>query len=157
MKIYDISPGVGVGPVKLGSSPGDVRAVMGSAPHRFMKTSKSEHATEAWDAFHVCYRGTPPTVEFIELGKSSEFRVHYKGIDVFETRASDLVALVSADTPYDPRNRELGYSYTFPAIELSLWRSVVPESDDDPDGQFFEAVGLGITGYFSGGSSQPVV
>ena len=78
MKIYDINPGVGIGPVKLGSSPDDVRAVMGSAPHRFMKTPQSEHATEAWDAFHVYYRGSPPTVEFIELENSSEFRVRYK-------------------------------------------------------------------------------
>ena len=133
MQIYDVSPGVGIGPVKLGASPDDVRAVMGSVPRRFMKTPKSEHATEAWHTLHVYYRGSPPTVEFIELGKSSEFRVRYKGVDVFGTRASDLIALVSADTPYDPRDRELGYSYVFPAIELSLWRSVVPESDDADD------------------------
>lgn len=116
MQIYDISPGVGIGPVKLGSSPDDVRAIMGGAPHRFMKTSKSEHATEAWHnhAFHVYYRGSPPTVEFIELGKSSEFVVRYRGIDIFDTRASDLVVRISADAPYDPHDRELGYSYLFP-------------------------------------------
>ena len=90
-------------------------------------------------------------------GESSEFRVHYKGIDVFGVRASDLVALVSADTPYDPSIRELGYAYVFPAIELSLWRSVMPDSDDDQDGQYFEAVGLGVAGYFSGDGTQRAV
>jgi hypothetical protein len=151
MLIYEINSGIGIGPVRLGSSPADVRAAMGGAPHRFNRWL-AEHATEAWhgSAFQVNYRGYPPTVDFIELANSSEFRVHYKGIDVFATRASELVARLSADMPYDPNHRELGYSYIFPAIELSLWRQVMPESDDDRAGQFFDAVGLGIAGYFSG-------
>ncbi|HTO81229.1 MAG TPA: hypothetical protein VMQ73_03295 [Methylomirabilota bacterium] len=150
MLIYNIHPGIGIGPVRLGWSPAEVRTAMGSAPHRFMKTATSEHPTDAWDAFHVYYRGSPPTVDFIELGKSTEFRVRYNGIDIFGTQASDLIALLSAETPYDPHDRELGYTYVFRAIGLSLWRPFMPESETDPDGQFFEAVSLGVAGYFSG-------
>src|SRR5262249_18707060 len=141
-----------IGPVRLGASRGEVRTTMGSTPHRFMKTRNAEHPTETWhdNAFQVHYRGSPPTVDFIELANSAAFRVRYKDIDIFGTRASELVARLSAETPYDPNHRELGYSYIFPAIELSLWRQVMPESDDDRVGQFFDAVGLGIAGYFSG-------
>ena len=151
MLIYEINLGIGIGSVRLGSSPPDVRAAMGVAPYRFNRRLAG-HATDAWhgSAFQVNYQGYPPTVDFIELANSSEFRVHYKGIDVFATPASDLVARLSAEAPYDLHHRELGYTYVFPTIELSLWRQVMPESDDDPIGRFFDAVGLGIGGYFSG-------
>jgi hypothetical protein len=147
--VYEIVPNVGIGPVRLGASRDDVRAGMGTMPRRFMKTSQSEHPTEAWGGFHVYYRGSSPTVEFIEVARSNEFVALYEGVDVHRTKAEELVAYISRDTPFDGRNRDLGYSYVFPAIELSLWREAMPESADDPDGQFFEAVGLGIRGYFS--------
>jgi hypothetical protein len=151
MRAYEIMPKVGIGPVRLGALRNEVHAVMGSAPHRFMKTPQSKHPTEAWHnrAFHVYYCGPAATVEFIEVAQSDEFVALYKGVDVHRTKADELVAYVARDTPFDRSDRELGYAYVFPAIELSLWRAVMPKSADDPDGQFFEAVGLGIRGYFS--------
>jgi hypothetical protein len=90
------------------------------------------------------------TVEFIEVAQSDEFVALYKGgVDVHRTKVDELVAYVARDTHFESSDRELGYVYVFPAIELSLWRATLPESADDPDGQFFEAVGLGIRGYFS--------
>src|SRR5262245_30519712 len=108
MRTYEIVPNVGIGPVRLGASRDEVRAVMGSAPHRFMKTPQAEYPTEAWHgrAFHVYYCGPLPAVEFIEVARSDEFVVLYKGMDVHRTRADKLVAYVSRDTPFDSNHRE---------------------------------------------------
>ncbi len=123
---------------------------MGSDPKVWRRFDLDEdHWYES--CFQVHYDAATDKVEFIELAASDKYVLLYKGIDVHRTLADELVALISRETPYDPNNRELGYSYTSPQIELSLWRSIMPEADeDDPDWRYFEAVGLGAPGYFSG-------
>jgi hypothetical protein len=148
MRVYEIVPDVRIGPVKLGSSREEVRAAMGTDPHICRRFNSDEHHWHK-SSLQVHYEDQSQTVEFIEVAQSDEFIALYKGLDVHRTKADELVAHVSADTPYDPDDWELGYTYVFRAIELSLWRPIVPESPADLDGQFFEAVGLGIRGYFS--------
>ena len=43
---------------------------------------------------------------------------------------------------------EDGRSVTAPDLLLALWRSVVPESDGDPDGRYFESVLMAGPGYY---------
>ena len=73
----------------------------------------------------------------------------YRGTDVFAQPAARLVELVAQDGPYDPDDPELGYSYIFPHLELALWRPVLPEGEEDPEGRYFSTIGVGRPGYFS--------
>src|SRR5262245_59677654 len=133
MQVYEIVPHVGIGPVRLGASREEVRAAIGSAPFIWRRFNVDENHWHQ-SSLQVHYEGQSQTVESIEVARSDEFVAVYKGIDVHRTTADELVAHVSRDTPFDDSDRELGYSYLFPAIELSLWRAVMPESTDDPDG-----------------------
>ena len=88
-------------------------------------------------------------VQYIELSASTENTVYYNGVDVFNTPADDLVQLITRDYAFDPNDFELGYTYMFPEIELSLWRPTIPESDDDEEGRYFQTIGIGRRGYYS--------
>lgn len=146
---YQIIPGVGIGPVKFGATRSETRLAMGSDPKIWRRFDLDEdHWHES--CFQVHYDAVSDTVEFIELVASDEFILLYNDIDVHRTPADELVALISRDTPYDPNDWEPGYTYAFPRIDLSLWRPVLPESEDDPDGRCFKAIGLGVPGYFGG-------
>jgi hypothetical protein len=149
MRAYVVNPGVGVGPVRLGMHRDEVRAAMGQEPERFLKAGTSRYETDAYhdSAFQVFYEGDEPRVEFIELSGHGGFVAFYRGKDVFGTEASDLVEFIARDAPVDDRDPEFGYSFVFPSLELSLWRPVLPE--DDPDGEFFSTIGVGVEGYFS--------
>ena len=114
---------------------------------------KGQHAQHETDAFHnsgfqVFYGGEVPVAEYIELSSKSGFDVVYRGVDVFATPADQVVAHVSRDAAFDPANRELGYSYMFPDLDLSLWRPDIPESPEDPVGREFRTIGIGVTGYY---------
>ena len=89
-------------------------------------------------------------VEYIELFKSQGFSVNYKGTDVFGLPADALVSLISQDAPFDPKAPELGYSYIFPLLEMSVWRPTIPEPEDvSPEWTTFATVGIGRKGYYS--------
>jgi hypothetical protein len=148
---YEVNPIIGVGSVKLGMSRADVRSIMNADPHTFKKTPTSKHDTDAWhnSGFQVFYRGEVPTVEFIELSRDSGIVALYKGIDVFNTVASKLIKKISEDDVYDASDPELGYSYLFPNLEMSLWRPIKPESLEDDEGKYFSTIGVGVEGYYS--------
>lgn len=109
------------------------------------------HETDAWReaGFQVYYSGDPPVVEYIELSGRHDHQVLYHGVSVFETDADLLVSHISRDAPFDPDDGELGYSYIFPALQLSLWRPVLPQSPDDTQGRKFKTIGVGRKGYYS--------
>lgn len=87
-------------------------------------------------------------VELIELTKSSQFEATYKGINLLSVKAEEAIAFIEQGAVYDPNDPELGYSYVFKTLQLSLWRSTVPEEANDPDGQHFEAIGIAARNYF---------
>lgn len=151
MKALEVSPLVGVGSVKLGMSRDEVHAVMGAPPVSFKKVPTSRHPTEAWhqSGFQVFYGGIEPRVEFIELSANCGFEVRCLGQPVFQTPASKLVKQLATISPFDQSDRELGYSYVFPALELAVWRPVMEE----PEGKYFSTVGIGCAGYFSGANA----
>ncbi len=153
--VYDVLPHEGIGPVRLGMSRAEAREAMeraGVPPPEQVETSRDlyHHA-----AFQVSYDAFG-TVEYIELGRDGPFGVRYLGVDVFTTPADELVALVAERAPYDPDDPELGFTYLFPALDLSLWRPVMPEDceeEDEPDeydcGRVFTTIGVGRRGYFA--------
>jgi hypothetical protein len=146
MLSYEVIPGVGVGPVRLGMTRAQVRAGMSQEPERFRKSPGDSYHVDAFHqaAFQVFYAGDEPRVEYIELSRGQEFNTVYRGVEVFSMSAQDLVAMVSRDARVDDSDPELD-SYIFPDLELSLWR---PDEED----RGFSTIGIGIRGYYSDSS-----
>jgi hypothetical protein len=85
--------------------------------------------------------------EAVEFGRPrSRDVVTFGGIDIFGTPADALVMKLREITSVDVD--EDGHSATAPALLLWLWRSVVPENDDDQDGRYFDSVLVARPGYY---------
>ena len=54
---------------------------------------------------------------------------------------------------FDANDPELGYSYVYPELDLSLRRPVVAEGPEDVEGLTFRSVGVGRIGYYGKGTS----
>jgi hypothetical protein len=156
MTEFTVIPLEKVGPVFLGMNRQQVRDVLNVPVASFKKTSTSATTTDAFleHTFQVFY-DAKDCVEYIELSHGGPFLAFYKGVSVFETKADDLVSLISQDALVDLNDPELGYSFIFPALELSLWRASLPETDEDEEyedeenlGLFFETIGIGKRGYY---------
>ena len=72
--------------------------------------------------------------------------VLFRGVDIFGTPADTLVERLREVTSIDVE--EDGHSVTAPGLLLALWRSVVPDDDNDPDGRYFESVLIAKPGYY---------
>ncbi len=144
MQEFQILPHKGVGPIRLGMSRREVHEVFGEP--QFSHNNREGFL----DGFMVDFT-QDEKVEFIELAKSQQFRAIFEDKCLHEILADEAVAHVSRFGTYDQNHWELGYSYLFVDLQLSLWRGTMPEEDqspDDPDGRFFEAVGIAEQGYF---------
>ncbi len=151
MIVYEVIPLKGIGPVLLGMSREEVHLAMGMPTCSFKKCPAAPNLTEAYHkgGFQVFF-DEHDRVEYIELSSLDDsFTAVYKGKEVFQTKAEDLVDFISQDAPFDPEDPEIGYSYVFPQLELSVWRPCLPE--DDPEGEYFSTIGVGRRGYYSGG------
>ena len=150
MPAVTIQPLVGVGPVRFGMSPEEVRRVLLEPPQSFRKTPTSRYKTDGFfqNAFQVFYGGDRPTVEFIELSGGSAVRPFYRDLNVLATPADEVVAFISRHAPFDTSDSEIPYSYTFCTLQLSLWRPIIPGSADDTIGRYFSTVGIGRKGYY---------
>ena len=125
----------------------EARAAIGVEAREFMKDRSDTVPTDAFHAssFQVFYDASE-RVEYIELSKAEEVDPIVFGEKILQLTADDAVKHVER---HDESNPELGYSYVFPALELALWRPVIPESEDDEEGRTFSTVGVGVRGYFS--------
>lgn len=153
---YEVLPHEGIGPVRLGMSRDAAREAMERAgvplPPVHLGTLRDDYHHAG---FQVSYDASG-MVEYIELYRGEPFTTLYRGVDVFTTPADEMVALVAETAPYDPDEAELGLTYLFPALDLSLWRPVTPEDceeEDQPDeydcGRVFTTIGVGRRGYFA--------
>lgn len=147
MRRFQIQPGIGVGPVKLGMTRKAVHDALG-------KPEWLNKEREAFlGGFFVDF-DKAGCVEFIELAESEQFKALFEGKCLHQIPAEDAVRLVSKFDKFDESNRELGHSYIFLKLQMSLWRGTKPEQDqdeDDPDGRYFEAIGIAVPGYFEAG------
>ena len=143
---YEVVPLEGIGQVKLGMHRDGVRKIMGENP----ETSGSRNQVDNYhgEGFQVFYAEND-TVEFIELLRDSGFSAVARGINIFETTAKESLRLIAQYSDYNQDDLEVGYSYVFSDIELSLWRPSIPESDDEEEGKYFSTVGIGVRGYYS--------
>jgi hypothetical protein len=146
MHTFEIHPTVGVGPIRFGMTRPEVRALIG-APDGDGDEDREWYLDDLAIDFDDSGR-----VAFIELAESENFRAILHGECLLELDVDSAIAHVEKSAPFDPNGPEPGYTYVFPNLQLSLWRSVVPDScqdADDPTGRTFEAVGVGPDGYFT--------
>ena len=145
-RVLEIVPNVGVGPVRLGASREQVHSLLGPPSEEIR-----DRREMFFDGLFVDYdeRGG---VEFIEMSRSEVFSAEFDGVCLHDLAAESALAVVMRHAAVAAENPELGYSYIFPSLQLSLWRGTQPSVDqavDDSEGRFFEAVGIGVPGYFS--------
>ena len=142
---YDVVPHKGVGPISLGMSRDEVHAEFGKPEFASHDNREGFHK-----GFLVDYNAAG-RVEFIELAKSQQFRALFNGVCLHELLADDAVAFVQRYGQYNENDPELGHSYCFLDLQLSLWRPTIPaagQSLNDDDGRYFHAVGIAEAGYF---------
>lgn len=142
---YEVIPLQGVGPVKLGMSRKQVRSILGKKP-------EVDGATEYYhrNGLKIEY-SEDQKVAFIEVSRDCGLVAIYQGKDVFNVKASQLIDFVCQSSRYDEDDEEFGYTFIFPEFDLSFWRPVIPERDDEPEGQYFYTIGIGQKGYFRDG------
>jgi len=146
--LFEIEPGIGIGPVKFGMHQVKVRQIMGQPDWQ-----RDDNNDGFLSGFRVDY-DLNNQVEFIELSNSDEYEAYFKGVCLHKVLASEAIEYVSKWDSYYKDDPELGYSYIFLNLQLSLWRGTLPEAkqpDENVDGKYFEAIGLGTTGYFDKG------
>ncbi|MCX2743341.1 hypothetical protein OO013_05660 [Mangrovivirga sp. M17] len=166
MKI-EIKPHSGAGKLIFGMTRSEIREVMGKPEY------SSEKSTIDYDDFSIpvpakdgyfsnCIQisyDINNQAEFIEFsGKDEEqITILFYGVDVFNTPAPQLLRHITESTgaEIDMEDEEIPYSYVFPSLDLSLWRQVIPElneeTDEIPDsdeGKYFWTIGIGIKGYY---------
>jgi hypothetical protein len=157
---FNVVPLVGVGTVYFGMSRQEARNALGVPVLSFQKGPSSTALVDAFleNAFQIFY-DEDDTVEYIELSRGGPFTALYQNVPVFETKAEELLEIVSRDTSYDRNRPEQGYTFIFPMIEVSLWRQSLPEDEEDYEeetdeeyeklGTYFDTIGVGASGYYS--------
>jgi hypothetical protein len=148
MRRYEIRPGRGIGPIRIGMSRADAERAMGTtgqAVQSFVRGQQGPPVLAIERNSLQAYFDDADRVEGVEiyggagdsraLGVEPAFSARYRGVDVFRTPASELVAVVSRDAPSDPAaSEDPGVTFEFPSIGLSLWRQT------DEQTPFFETV-----------------
>ncbi|MGL1936236.1 MAG: hypothetical protein OCD01_14495 [Fibrobacterales bacterium] len=137
MKHFIITPNNGIEPIKLGMHKNDV---LGYFPEL---TCIDNNRHEAISGFFIDFEDD--IVEFIELATNADFQIYYKDSRIDNMPANQLIALLETDDQYDNPGVEPGYSFDFKKLNVSLWRSGIPESEDDEDGKYIEAIGVGVS------------
>jgi len=97
--------------------------------------------------------GANNNVEHISISNpnSDDVNVLFQNLDVFTIPASEMIAAIENHTglKVDIDDTEIPYLYIFQDLDLSFWRSVLPENESDKEGKYFETVSIGVKGYYS--------
>jgi hypothetical protein len=115
-------------------------------PASFRKTPDSRTLSDGYRKHTLqVYYDDDDRVEYVDLSSPGDGSIGamYKGLDLFAIGAEDVVALISQAAPLDASQPEPGCLYTFPELEMALWRPYAPGDESDPEGHFFSVVGVG--------------
>jgi hypothetical protein len=145
-RVFEVQPRVGIGPVRLGMTPAELRRAAGRC-----KVTAGD-GDEKWvDALGLKVDYQAGAVAFVEACAVARVRVTLFGRDVFATPADELVAAVVRharlrSARFPPGRDE----YLFPALRLALWRAFVPEEPTGPgeQGWAFESISVHAAGYY---------
>lgn len=144
MKTFEIKPKIGVGPIRFGMTRAEVREQLGSPEDG--DSDREWYLEDLAIDFDASGR-----VSFIEIAESENYKATLNSKCLHDLEADEAIAHVQAIAPYDENDPELGYTYMFPNLQISLWRPIIPDDEQDPEdptGRRFEAVGVGGEGYF---------
>jgi hypothetical protein len=147
MPVFDVVPHVGIGPLRLGMTQAEVRrAVAGHEVKPLRGCQEVVRDLGLWVDYPLGFAG----VRFVQASRAKGVWVVFAGVDVFDTLADELVALVVRQQGLAPADFPPGrHEYLFPALRLALWRGVVA---DDPGerGWAFECISVHAPGYYDG-------
>jgi hypothetical protein len=126
MHRFNVIPHKSIGPVELGMSRQQVRALLG-------EPSAVQVAHEKWDiqfpdkdyfynnAFQVSY-DSDLNADFIEAAADPAYRVTFDGIPVHESEPSVVFDAISKHASVDREEREYPLNLWFPELHLNLYR-----------------------------------
>jgi len=149
----EVEPHVGAGPIKLGLSRREVRAVMGAPSRTYSKVPGAPLTDTYFGTDLQVYYDAGDRVECIELNGPGSINPTLRGRTLLFAPAEEVIDWMRGIADFDADDPELGYSYVYPGLDLSLWRPVVPEGPDDIEGLTFRSVGVGRLGYYRKGSA----
>jgi hypothetical protein len=141
-----VEPGIGIGPIRLGMTHAEVGAAVAS---REIRGQGSRQRIPGLGVL-LEYTDSDGVVAFIEADRGSG--AQYDGIDLFETPAEEVVAAIVQAAGLAPEDFPLKrHSYLFESLRLVLWRSTVPddEQDEEEDGRLFQTVSMYAPGYYT--------
>jgi hypothetical protein len=142
--VIELDPPRGVGLVRIGSSRAEAWRTLGNygVVKHFSRAGKESSLVvrgQDNEVTIVAYFDSGDRVEAIEVARpAAAVKVVYAGVDLFGTCADEVVRTLSMSATVV--ESEGGSTYRVKALLLALWRATVPESDDDPDGRYFESV-----------------
>ena len=137
----ELLPHRGAGLVRFGMRRDEVRQLLGEVTHSGPSKDFFAHG-----ALHVHYTSLMVT-ELIVV--TADFGAIIDGVDVLHVPAEDALAAVARVSAVDLSDAEYPLSCTFLGIDVNLWRSCLPEDNAGSAGRQFEAVGVGVAGYYS--------
>ncbi|MDD3120602.1 MAG: hypothetical protein PHF46_04285 [Candidatus Gracilibacteria bacterium] len=95
-------------------------------------------------------------LSYVEIFHHYPNKIIFNKIEIFKTKSSTLVEIFKKEHIINSKNPEVGYSYIYNDIELSLWRPSIPEKiledtgeNDYEKGIYFTTVGIGEKGTWS--------
>jgi hypothetical protein len=163
---FEIRPHVGTNNIKFGMTRGEVQEILGSPESskeksifKFQNIVIPEPAKDGYfkNSLQISYDDNEQ-VEYIEFsGRGDEYiEVFLNDIEIFKTPAKELLnqILEITECDYDKQDIEVPYSFVYRNIDLSLWRQVIPDVNENTEevpesdeGKYFWTVGIGIKGY----------
>ncbi len=144
MNEFKVIPHKGIGPVDLGMTREQVRAVLGAPSHEDAAREKWGISFPAKDyvlnnAFQVSY-DSEMNVEFIEAGSDPAFEVTIDGVPVHSSSPETVLAAIREHAEPDESDDEYPTNQLFPDLELSLFR-------EHGERDRFDAIGISVRGY----------
>lgn len=144
MTTYAVEPHVGVGPIKLSMSRAAARAAMLAAGQTHVADTHAARDLFHRNSFQVWF-DAGDVVEYIELSRDADFEATLQAVRILQLPVDQAVRFVERFAPYSTTDPELGWSYVFPMLDLSLWRPVT----EGPEARTFATVGIGRAGYYA--------
>lgn len=164
MEMITVMPKQGIGLIKLGMNKEEVERCRQEYNTMFFNENR---CTEFFKGTFKVEYDNEGKVIFIELSSikgEQEFTCSIMDIDIFETKAEELVEKIDIVSPYDRNDWELGFSYHFPDLGLCFWRpNIFKDSDMEEEwfkahdkeeqesylkDQYFRTVAIAVDGYW---------
>lgn len=135
-----IEPSKGIGKLRLGMTKDQVDVCLQDYTEQYEITSaQNPLCFHMKGAIKACFQfeyDNYGKVSFIQVSSAIKDVLHclFQDLDVFETKAEELVARIDSFSRYDRNDRELGWTYDFPELGLSFWRpNILREADLEED------------------------